>query len=203
VAVRLQDRWPRGDRWRRLGCLVVLSSVLASAGCGNKPQYYQGDIASIAPGTRVAVLPLVNFSREERAPDIVGAALVVELLATNRFTVVDPGLVEQAVLDHRLRLTDRLPLETLQKVGKDLGVEYVFVGSVNEFAMVPKSSESVPTLSFALRMVQCSTGVILWAATHSKRGDDAESMFELGRVETLEELSAVAAREVAETFKKQ
>jgi TolB-like protein len=143
----------------------------------------------------------VNFSRDERAPDVVGAALVVELLATKRFVVVDPGRVEEHVLAQRLRLTDRLPLEALQKVGADLGVEYVVVGSVNEFGMVPSATERVPTLSFAVRMVSCSSGAILWAATHSKRGDDAESMFTLGRIETLEELSAVAAREVAETIR--
>jgi len=197
---RTRNRF-RAATHTRAAAIVCLALSTAATGCGNAPEYYRGGIASVAEGARIAVLPLVNFSRDERAPDIVGTSLVVELLATNRFTVVDPGLVEEHILSNRLRLTDRLPLESLQKIGADLGVEYVIVGSVNEFGMMPKANEALPTVSFAVRMVSCSTGAIVWAATHSKRGDDAESMFALGRIETIEELCAVAAREVTETLK--
>lgn len=182
-----------------LGAIACLA--LAAPGCGNAPAYYRGDVASFADGTRIAVLPPVNFSRDERAPDVVAAAFVVEILATNRFSVVDPGQVEQAVLANRLRMTDRLPLETLQKVGTDLGVEYVLVGSVNEFGMVQEGLETIPTVSFAVRLISCSTGTIVWAATHSKRGDDNESMFEFGRVETTDELAGVAVHEAVATLR--
>lgn len=186
---------------RAVAALWAGCALLAGAGCGNAPAYYRGDLAAIEPGTRLAVLPPVNFSRDERAPDVVASALVVELLATNRFIVVDPGQVEQVVLANRVRMSDRLPLADLQKVGADLGVEYVMVGSVNEFGMVQDGTETVPVVSFAIRMVSCSTGAILWAATHSKRGDDNESMFELGRVETTDELAGVAVREAVSTLK--
>jgi TolB-like protein len=176
-------------------------ALLALSGCGNAPEFYRGDVAAVEPGTRVAVLPPVNFSRDERAPDVIAAALVVELLATNRFLVVDPGQVEQVVLANRVRMSDRLPLADIQKIGAELGAEYVVVGSVNEYGMVQDAMETVPVVSFAVRMVSCSSGVILWAATHSKRGDDNESMFELGRVETTEELAAVAVREAVSTLK--
>jgi TolB-like protein len=126
---------------------------------------------------------------------------VVELLASNRFLVVDPGQVEQVVLANRVRMSDRLPLADIQKIGAELGAEYVVVGSVNEYGMVQDAMERVPVVSFAIRMVSCSSGVILWAATHSRRGDDNESMFELGRVETTEELAAVAVREAVSTLK--
>jgi curli biogenesis system outer membrane secretion channel CsgG len=179
--------------------LAALSLAL-SAGCGSKPEYYRGDITSVQVGTRVAVLPLVNLCSDETAPDVVMNALVVELLATNRFTVVDPGIVEEAVQKERLRLTDRLPLAKLQALGAALTVDYVFVGSVNEFGMVRDLQEELPTVSIALRMVSCSTGNIVWAATHTKRGDDSESVFRLGRIGTLEKLTAVTAHEMMPTL---
>jgi hypothetical protein len=184
---------------QRLAAGLLGLAVLASAGCAGKPSYYRNEVAAVEPGSRVAVLPLVNMTRDVNAPDIVLNALVVELLATNRFVVVDPGVVDEVIQREQIRLTDRIPLETLQKVGAALGVDHVFMGSVNEFDMARQSQDLVPTVSIALRMVACSTGTITWASTHSRRGDDGESIFTLGRVETLEELTSIAAREMTRT----
>jgi len=179
---------------------LLALSLAVSAGCGSHPAYYRGDVASVPFGSRVAVLPLVNLSKEVNAPDVVMNALVVELLAVNRFDVVDPGLVDEVIRRERIRLTDRLPLEMLQALGTALAVDYVFVGTVSEYQIVRDAQENIPTVSIALRMVSCSTGNIVWAATHSKRGDDSESMFRLGRVDTLEELTTLTAREMTRTF---
>jgi hypothetical protein len=183
----------------RLTVGLLALSLLAAAGCGGKPSYFRDDIAGAEPGSRVAVLPLVNLTKDVNAPDVVMNALVVELLATNRFVVIDPGVVEEVIQRERIRLTDRIPLETLQGLGAALGVDYVFVGSVNEYQMTKETQDLIPTVSIALRMVSCSTGAILWASTHSKRGNDTETVFTLGRIETLEELTSITAREMART----
>ena len=187
--------------WTAGGLLpgLVVLCVAFTAGCGSKPAYYRNDTAGVEPGTRVAVLPLVNLTRDVNAPDVVMNAIVVELLATNRFVVVDPGIVDEVIQRERIRLTDRIPLETLQGLGAALGVDYVFVGSVNEYQMTKEAQDFIPTVSIALRMVSCTTGAIVWASTHAKRGNDTESIFTLGRVDTLEELTSIIAREMAET----
>ncbi len=183
----------------RLTVGLLAMSWMFATGCGSKPSYYRSDATIAEPGSRVAVLPLVNLTRDANAPEVVMNALVVELLATHRFVVIDPGVVDDVVQRQRIRLTDRIPLETLQSLGASLGVDYVFVGSVNEYQMSKDAQDMVPTVSIALRMVSCGTGAIAWASTHSKRGDDAETIFTLGRVETLEELTSIAAREMTRT----
>ncbi|HEX6944020.1 MAG TPA: GNA1162 family protein [Gemmatimonadaceae bacterium] len=169
-------------------------------GCASKPAYYRDPMAGVEPGSRLAVLPLVNMTKDVNAPDVVMNALVVEILATNRFSLVDPGVVDEVIQRERIRLTDRIPLQTLQAVGAALGVEYVIVGSVNEYQMVKDAQDVVPTVSMALRMVSCNTGAIAWAATHSLRGNDRESVFTLGRIGTLQELASVTAHEMVKTM---
>lgn len=170
------------------------------AGCAGHPAYFRGEVASLPDSSRVAVLPLVNFTRDVNAPDIVMNALIVELLATHRFQVVDPGVVDDVIQRQRIRLTDRLSLAALQDVGSALGADYVMVGSVNEFSMVRDTQVEIPMVSIALRLVACATGNIVWASTYSRRGDDTETMFTLGRVETLEELATLTAREMTKTL---
>ena len=188
-----------GARWNQRLCAVLLAASLAVTACTSKPAYYRHDAAGVAPGSRVAVLPLVNMTKDMNAPDVVLNALVVELLATQHFVVIDPGVVDDVIVRERIRLTDRVPLETLRSLGATLGVDYVFVGSVSEYQMSKQSQDLIPTVAIALRMVSCSTGAIAWASTHARRGSDTESIFTIGRVETLEELTTLAAREMART----
>ena len=114
--------------------------------------------------------------------------------------MVDPGEVQALVLQKRIRLADRLPLSTLQEIGTELGCRYVLVGSVNAFGMVSEASMSYPSVSLTMRMVRCSDGRIVWAGSHARRGDDTETVFGMGRVATLEQLTEKAVAELLESL---
>jgi hypothetical protein len=189
-----------GRSIRAMSAAALALCLAFAGGCASKPSYYRNDVAAVEPGSRVAVLPLVNLTHDVNAPDVVMNAFVVELLATHRFTVVDPGVVDHVIQQERIRLTDRLPLETLQSLGAKLGVDYLFVGSVNEYQITKEAQDHVPTVSVSMRMVSCSTSAIAWASTHSVRGNDRESVFTLGRISNLEELTSVVAHEMAQTL---
>lgn len=184
--------------------ILIVTAVLAGCaigiGCGVEPTYFRGGIQTGEQLPTLAVLPPVNLSRYEQATDIVSNALLVEVLQTRQFIVLDPGLVEQAIIDSRLRFTDRLPLESLQALGRELDVTYVLMGTVNEFGFVQERGEALPNVSVTVRIVACANGRIVWAASHSRRGDDAESVFGMGRISTLEQLTAVTIREMTRTL---
>lgn len=178
---------------------VSLLAAFVTFGCGNHPEYFR--LNPEKNTARLAVMPLLNMSQYDRAEVVVTNALIVELLESELFEVVDPGLVETVVLEQRLRFTDRLPLGTLRKLAEQLNVEYLLLGSVNEFDFMSDQYGRLPCVSVSLRIVECNTGTIIWMATHSKRGDDAETVFGIGRVETLEQLTTITVREMARTLK--
>ncbi|UCH83908.1 MAG: hypothetical protein JSW50_15955 [Candidatus Latescibacterota bacterium] len=193
---------------RRVDELIPLLVILALVGqvligCSNKPQFFRADSDEFKSTGSVAVLPLMNLTRYEDASDVVMDALVVELLDLGIFEVVDPGVVEVVVLEKRLRLTDRLPLETIQEIGARLQVDYLLVGSVSEFDVVREGNTQLPNVSISLRLIECVEGRILWAATHSERGDDAESVFGIGRISTPEQLAAAMVKDMIMTLKPQ
>ena len=145
-------------------------------------------------------MPLVNLSQQQNAPDVVLNTLIVQLLEIDAFAVIDPGEVHAVVLQKRLRLTDRLPLEMLQEIQTALGVRYVMEGTVNAFGMVNDGRETYPSVSVTLRLVRCADGRIVWAGSHARRGDDTESVFGLGRVGTLEQLTQITVSELMKTL---
>jgi len=175
--------------------------LAASSGCSSNPQYYRSNLVVEEPNT-LAVLPLVNLSKYDEASDVVMNSLLVQLLDNKVFAIIDPGLVDNAVLEKRIRFTDRLPLQTMQELGTTMNAKYLLLGSVNEFDMISEHTETVPVVSISLRIVRAETGTIFWAATHTRRGDDAESVFGLGRIRTLEQLTAATVQEITSTLKK-
>jgi len=181
--------------------MVAAIAVASLTGCASNPQYFRSDLTLEEPAT-LAVLPLVNLSKYDEAGDVVMNSLLIQLLDIRLFELVDRGLVDHAVLEKRIRFTDRLPLETMQELGRKLNAEYMLLGTVNEFDMITSRTETVPLVSISLRIVRSDTGTIFWAATHTRRGDDAESVFGLGRIMTLEQLTAVTVKDIAGTLKK-
>ena len=189
----------------RIKLKTVLPLLLAAAaasltGCASNPQYFRSDFTLDGPAT-LALMPLVNLSKYDEAGDVVMNSLLIQLLDKGFFQIVDPGLVDHAVLERRIRFTDRLPLSTMQELGDTLNADYMLLGTVNEFDMITSRSETVPLVSISLRIVRSDTGTIFWAATHTRRGDDAETVFGLGRIMTLEQLTAVAVKDITSTLK--
>lgn len=185
--------------------LAALATAIAVpallGGCSSNPNYYRSDLQLEETAT-LAVLPLVNLSKYTEASEIIMNSLLVELLDLNVFEIVDPGIVDEVILQKRIRYTDRLPMATMQELGSRMGASYLLLGSVIQFDMITDRVDILPVISISLRIVGSETGIIVWAATHTKRGDDAESVFGLGRIDTLERLAAVTVKEITRTLKK-
>ena len=181
--------------------IIVIAATMLLVGCSSNPNYYRSDLQLDETAT-LAVLPLVNLSKYTEASEIVMNSLLVELLDLDLFEIVDPGIVDEVILQKRIRYTDRLPMETMQELGSRMGANYLLLGSIHQFDMITDKVEILPVISISLRIVGSETGTIVWAATHTKRGDDTESVFGLGRIDTLERLTAVTVKEITGTLKK-
>ena len=178
--------------------MVLLASVL---GCGANPTYYGKGLTGVGEDASLAILPPLNLSKHDRASDVVLNAAVVEMLDSEWFRVMDPGLVETVILEQRIRVTDRMSLEMIQQFAERLNVTHIMVGSITEFGHVQARSEQVPIVSVTLRIINCATGTITWAATHSRRGDDSETIFGMGRVESTDQLAGITVKEMLKSLK--
>jgi TolB-like protein len=195
------SRKQRASRVRRSLYVAAIIGISLSPACSSKPSYYRGAIGDGTNPISLALLPLTNFSENEKAADVVASQLLVELLNFPNFSITDPGRVDEVVTQMRLRVPERLPLETLQEVGRALDVPYVMVGTVNEYGFVSESGDPTPHVSISLRIISCVDGSILWAASHSRRGDEGESVFGWGRTGTVEQLAAETVEEITRSLR--
>jgi curli biogenesis system outer membrane secretion channel CsgG len=78
------------------------------------------------------------------------------------------------------------------------------VGIVHEFDVMMMSGAGgtgqVPQIAVTLRIVDAATGQIVWAGNASRTGKDRETVFGMGRVDSLNTLAEMTAQELARAF---
>jgi TolB-like protein len=97
--------------------------------------------------------------------------------------VIDEDLLSDFLCDRRIRSASYISKKIAREVGKELNAKTILTGSVVSF-----SSEGNPKVGILSRLIDSSTGVILWADYVSVSGDDYSIVFGMGTIRKVEEL---------------
>lgn len=189
---------------RILSRYIPIVLLILGLACGPAPRTYLNDDIAALKGYRVALLPLDNLSDVDGASTKVDEIVLVELLHLGLFDVVDPGEVEKVLMELRIRRTYELTREEITALSEKLDIRALLTGSVLEYGSRESRSAggtSVPTVSVVLRMIEAASGRILWAASHSRTGDDAEKVFGVGRVRNQSKLSKTLIKDMLESMR--
>jgi len=149
--------------------LAVLASLLT--GCaGMKPTIFLHPEYNFGYIEKVAVIPFENLSKEQGAASRATRLFVSELLATESFEVVEPGEVSRALEKFATVRAAQLTQAQLMEIGKQLGVQALFLGTVNESSSMRSGSASTSVVTMVVRLVETDQGVTVWSATHTEGG---------------------------------
>ena len=148
--------------------LVAIALSLALSGCGTTQQtkylHKNADLGAIA---KVAVLPFENLTPERSAGDKVQKIFYLELLSADVFEVTEPGQVTKVTRGQPL---DALGPADYQRIGKELGVDGIFLGTVVDFAETRSGSTPTPEITVQLRLIETHTGATVWSTGQTRSG---------------------------------
>jgi hypothetical protein len=149
------------------GAILV---VLLLSGCGMGNTTFVHPDYTFAYVERVAVVPFENLSDDRGAAARMTRYYVSELLDVEAFDVVEPGDVTDAMMSvGTLRVAELTPQQIVD-LGKRLGAQALFLGSVTESATVRRGTSSENVVTLDVRMVETETGVVIWSTTLTERG---------------------------------
>ncbi|MFN0152460.1 MAG: hypothetical protein ACKVU1_17275 [bacterium] len=179
---------------------AIAAATLAAflAGCAPAPQGFSSWRRPAS--SRIAILPLANYTPTRDAPDRLAPILAAEFGRLAGVEVIDMGVVDAALADDPWLLTDRIPPDLADRFAKDLGADALLVGSVLGFGNRDIGGEQVPQVSISLRLIETPGSRVLWTVVHSRDGEDSEWLFGFGRVRSLEQLAACVVHDALATF---
>ena len=117
---------------------------------------------------RVAVVPFENLSSDPAAGAKATRYFTTSLLATESFAVVEPGEVSRAMEQFGLVSAAQLTEEQVLSLGRELGAQAVFLGSLSESSALRSGSTTVNVVTVVVRLLETETGTTIWSATNTE-----------------------------------
>jgi len=181
-------------RARATGAVALLALAALAGGCAaTAPR------ALPVPGEpreSLVVLPLENLSGRAEFGDRLTRIVWTEIGGSARWDVVEPGEVDAALAEARVRTSLSLTREQVQAIAKRTGARWLMAGTIIECGTVRTPDGEVPTVALALRLIDGATGRVRWTDMRTRSGEDRETVFGWGRVTNLERLAQDTAREL-------
>jgi len=184
----------------RLPMLLIAVLCVACGTTTHQTRFMHAN-ADLGAIKSVAVLPFDSLAQDRTSGDKVQKVFYLELLSLDVFDVIEPGQVTK-VMRSSGATVDALGPAEYQKIGKDLGVDGLFVGSVVDFAEGHSGATSTPEINIQLRLVETHSGTTIWSVGQSRSGAGVSTrLFGVGG-ESLTEASRRVVRRALGTLLK-
>jgi hypothetical protein len=153
---------------------IASAALLLPAGCGSSP-----DLRTVSKPSdskrqflglkKVAVLPMNNINGDKGAEDQAMGILVSELNIRNTFEEIeDPHYVGSVLKALKLRKVEELDLETVQKMGSEMGAQGLIFGDIHAWGL-GEGDEAAMHVNLTLTLVDTTTGKPIWIGSAGQR----------------------------------
>lgn len=163
--------------------LIVLTALIFISGCDVKKPAESAvflredlDLSSI---TRVAVLPFDYLTGGKFNARRVQEIFISELIASNKFEVVDKGTVDATLRQMAIKTGNPLTGSVLKILAKKLEVNAFLSGTVNKVEGRGWGPPPYPEISLTLHLIDADTAKVIWRSTAYRNAYSDNRMFNL------------------------
>ncbi len=145
----------------------------------------------------VAVTPFQNRSGMKNAGNIVMYEFIRHLSAVKDFTVIDPGMVRQEMLDERIIMLDSVSLADADLIFNGLDADLVVTGVVTDYYDY-NGPGGTCRVGFSVLVIDKKERKTVFAADSYNTGDERIVAFDLGKIRTAPALASKMIRVIVE-----
>ncbi len=152
--------------------LITCFTLLAVAACSSSGAYdvYRDENADLSLVRTVAVMPLVNLTKDDMAGERVRDTLITMLMASSGIYVVPPGEVARSVTLTGV-VTPATPTSAeAAKLASALKADVIMTGVVREYGEARMSGTASAIVSASFKMMEGQNGKIIWSASSTRGG---------------------------------
>lgn len=177
---------------RKLGFLLFVFH-LALSSCKTLPKAYIRPGSNLNQINRLAVMPFENLTNDRFAAKKVQNLMVMELLHTGQFDVIEPGEVVKAVRTDSVSINS-LSIDEIKSIGQQLGVPAIMAGSVNAYGVTRGVTISYPEVTISCLILDTATGNIIASSEYTSGGTSFWSRHLKAEGATLDETAQNATK---------
>ena len=186
--------------------IPLFGFLVVHSGCGASPKQYIRTNVNFQYIKKVAVLPLNNLTDDKYAGEKLKSMIIMNILESGVFEVAEDGEVNKVVVDVFREMGFRegelvaLDIEGIKRISEKLGVQAIFIGSVESYGQNRGGGSQYAVVSLSLRLVESNSGLTLWRGFHSQKGSSLmRSIFGIEQKGEIE-LSNEVVKKVFATF---
>ncbi len=192
------------SRCRHLAAHGTLGLLLlvAATGCGTPVTRFVHPQADFSFYESVGIVPFESLGQDRLAGEKVSSVFFTELLTREFAAVREPGQFASAIQRIRGTGISNLPWSAadLVRLGKEAGVQGVFMGIVRDYEMTSVGRSAYPLVAIEVRLLDVETGNLVWSASITRRGGPTMPFTGWREIHTLGELTTAVCRDLLQTL---
>ncbi len=153
-----------------LAYFLTMLAVLTSSAVTGRAAVYHDTSMDFGSVKSVAVMPLVNLTREQQAGDRFRDVFVTNLMASSGIYVVPSGEVARGMLSAGIANPTAPTPDEVVKLCKTIKVDAVFTGVVREYGEVRSGTATANVISVSMQLMEGQTGKVVWSADTTQGG---------------------------------
>lgn len=157
---------PMWQRW------VIVTALLSMGGCASSgaTDVYRSENMDFGSIQTIAVLPLVNLTKEQAAAERVRDVFTTMLLATGGVYVVPSGEVTRGLSLAGISNPASPSGDEIKKLAATLKADVILTGVLREYGDIRQTTTSASIISLSMQMREAQAGRIVWAASSTQGG---------------------------------
>ena len=161
--------------------------------------YYRSPILNPRENYKVAIIPFFDLTGTRSAGEIIALHFFKQLRMLERFSVVEPGVVRQALLKYRIIQDDGLSVAQAEILFTKLNVDLILSGIILDYQDY-RGPAGKPKVDFSAMILERESREIVWACESEHEGDEGVFFFDWGKIHTAHRMASLMVNSALSTL---
>ncbi len=161
--------------------------------------FYRSPILEPDWNYTVAVVPFFNLSERRFAGEIIALNFVQQMMTQKKFSVIEPGIVRQLLLQMRIVMDDGISFADVHALFSKLNVDLILAGKIFDY-QDSQGASGTARVDFSALAVEKQSREVVWTVQSHNEGDHGVFFFDWGKINTAHSLASEMVGSALETI---
>ena len=161
--------------------------------------FYRSPILEPDRTYNVAVVPFFNLSERRFAGEIIALNFVEQMTTQKNFSVIEPGIVRQLLLQMRIIMDDGISLADADLLFSRLDADLILAGKIFDYQDY-QGAAGKPKVGFSTLLIEKKSREVVWSSDSYNEGDHGVFFFDWGKINTAHAMASEMVQSALETI---